>query len=78
MSNNTISFLRGYGSVLSLRSMRRHSTRRYMFRGNDLSKISAADALRQDWCMVGSSITSALTEAGEQEDERREVEQPTR
>jgi hypothetical protein len=43
----------------------------------DLLKVSAADALKQDWRMVGSVITSALQQMDESENERRPLLEST-
>jgi hypothetical protein len=68
-------FWHGYGAVLDIFPAHRPNPKRFMFRGLDLSTISATEALEQDWRMVGSSIASALNEVNEREDERREIEQ---
>jgi len=64
-------FWHGCASVLSVFPVHRQTTKRFTFRGVDLLKVSAADALKQDWRMVGSAITSALQQMDEPENERR-------
>jgi len=76
--SNPNAFWQGYASILTLCPMYRPRRQRFIFRGVDLSTLSAAEALGQDWRNVGSSMASALQQMGEPENERREIEQPTR
>jgi len=68
-------FWRGYATALDICPFNRPRAARFVFRGYDLSKISTSDALNQDWRMVGASITSALQQMNERENERRHIEQ---
>ena len=63
-------FWRGCSTALDVRPVHRVRPGRFVFRGCDLSKMSASDALSQDWRMVGASINSALQQMNEREDER--------
>lgn len=64
-------FWRGYRSAFQLfPAVRPAHSSRFMFRGRDLSSVTAAQALKQDWRNVGSAISSARHEIGEQEDEQ--------
>ena len=64
-------FWRGYRSAFQLFPVARPAhSRRFVFRGRDLSFVTAAQALEQDWRIVGSAISSARHEMSEQEDEQ--------
>lgn len=63
------SFLRGYSGCLTLRPSRERRELRFQFRGKDLATITVAEALGEDWKMVGQSIQSALAEHEEKHEE---------
>jgi hypothetical protein len=51
-------FLRGLGNSLCL-SFEHHAPT-FAFRGRNIARITAADAISQDWKLVSSSIASAF------------------
>jgi len=55
-------FVRGFGSAMSIhRCDYGDFTPQFFYRGRDIAKITSADALSQDWKLVGSSIASAFS-----------------
>jgi hypothetical protein len=56
-------FLRGYGNALLLCPNCGSQIRRYEFRGRDILNTSPAEALAEDWRMIGTHLVTALSEA---------------
>lgn len=54
-------FLRGFGSIASLRP-RRHERIRFVFRGQEIADVSVEQALAGDWETVVSHLESAFHE----------------
>lgn len=52
-------FWRGFGSTLVLRP-HSHAAPRFIYRGRDIAKTTASDALSGDWDLVAASIAVAL------------------
>lgn len=72
--SNQGSFWHGFSTVLSLRPRSKPASR-FVYRGKDLAHISAADAIRSDWHMVATDLSSSLEKARTaNSDERSAVE----
>lgn len=65
MSASRNSFIRGFGSVLSLHGKERRRLR-FTFRDRDISTLNAEEALRSDWRMVSEDLYGALSDAREE------------
>jgi len=59
MSSKIHSFWTGVGSVLNLLPETRGEGR-FLYKGRDIASLTAEEALRQDWEIVGNGISGAV------------------